>query len=296
MSLLGRCLTATLAALLSCTAFATPARAAGRLDDGAVVVWVQGAHGPGVGSGTIVSVTGTRIRVITARHVATYGTLSIHFDDQGLAPVPARILSLIPGHDLAVIEADVAPALAATLRPATIGRPRTAEAVHVWGSGFGGPALESGAVASMPDELPDGPANGRYGLSCDTCHQGDSGGGVFDAQGELIGVYVGFWSLDSGKLGVVEPPGEAAKIALETPVANAVALAGDTNEEPPAYVPTSKIARSNTATTPAASSASTDVRSMTAVRTTASPSASSASASGSDRSSATVPDADSRAR
>jgi len=210
------------------TLWATPAGAAvaaDRRSEGAVVVWVNGAHGLGVGSGTIVAISGSRLRIITARHVATVGILSIHFDDQGRAPVPARIVSLIPGHDLAVIEADVDPAFAATLHAATIGQPHRDEPVHVWGSGFGGPALETGDVATMASELPDGPANGRYGVTCSTCHEGDSGGGVFDEAGNLVGVYVGYWTLDSGKLGVVEPPSGAAKVAVETPVNQSVAYA-----------------------------------------------------------------------
>jgi len=214
----------------------TPTRASDRASEGAVVVFAHGAGNDiGVGAGTIVAISGSRIRVITAQHVAVYGPLSLQFDGEATT-VPAHILSVIPGHDLAVIEADVDPSFAATLHAATIGRPHRDQPVHIWGSGYGGPALEAGAVAAMGPDLPDGPARGRFGVACNTCHEGDSGGGIFDASGNLVGVYVGYWTLDSGKLGVAEPPTDATRVALETPytttVAEAAPAAGNANTAP----------------------------------------------------------------
>jgi S1-C subfamily serine protease len=178
-----------------------------------VIVLAKTATENGFGAGTIVAKDGDLVRVLTANHVATHGALSVEFD--GGAVYPARIVSAFPSHDLAVIEADVDPVLAATLHPAAVAQPRSHEPVHIWGSGVNGPALETASIEAVGAELPDGPANGRYALGCKACHEGDSGGGVFDAQGELVGIYVGFFVMDAGpNVSVAELPSpDALRIA-----------------------------------------------------------------------------------
>ena len=56
----------------------------------------------------------------------------------------------------------------------------------------------------LGNDLPDGPANHRYALECESCHRGDSGAGIFDADGALVGVYVGYFEWDSARLSVAE--------------------------------------------------------------------------------------------
>jgi hypothetical protein len=212
---LGRTLCGTL--LAAAVTLGTPLavlaeRPIDRTNDGAVVVL---GHPPGqiaTGAGTIIAQSGTTIRVVTANHVAVFGNLTIRFEDG--TEVPATTLVAFPSRDLAVIEASVDPARAETLHAAAVGTPRSNEPVHIWGSGNVGPALESGAIATVGDDLPDGPANGRYALNCDTCHRGDSGGGIFDASGALVGVYVGYFETDTARLSVAEElPSAALKIA-----------------------------------------------------------------------------------
>ena len=219
MKHLGRAISGSiLAAVVAASAPAT-AKASdlptNRLNEGAVVVL---GHVPGIkasGAGTVIAENGTTIRVITANHVATFGNLTINFED-GTA-VPAHVLVAYPQNDLAIIEATVDATHAAAIRPAVVGVPRSNEPVHIWGSGNAGPALESGAIAHVGDALPDGPANGRYPLNCDTCHRGDSGGGIFDAQGDLVGVYVGYFETDASRLSVAELlPARALSIARST--------------------------------------------------------------------------------
>jgi len=223
------------------------ALASDRSGDGAVVVLAHVPGTNGIGAGTIVALNGTTVRVLTANHVAAFGTLQVRFEDG--TTVPARILSQFPTRDLAIIEAEVDPSLAATLHAAPVAAPRSHEAVHIWGSGFNGPAYETGAVSALGTPMPDGPANGRFALGCEACHQGDSGGGVFDAQGELVGVFVGYFVFDSGpKLSVAE-----------LPLAEAM-----------------NIARSNTASTPATIVGSTGMPATVAARNSPSNSASSA--------------------
>jgi len=209
---------AALAALM------TPAAsAADRLADGAITIRASGATADGIGAGTIVARNGTTIRVLTAKHVATFGALSIRFEDG--TRVPAHVLDAMPGRDLAIVEADVPAALAPSLHAATIASPRPQDPVHVWGSGLNGPALEPGAVGSVGADLPDGAARGRYALACGLCHEGDSGGGVFDGQGRLVGVYIGYFGANAERVSVAESPLEAARVARAIPFPMTVARA-----------------------------------------------------------------------
>ncbi len=269
---------------LAAFAVATPAVNAAvipaRASYGSVVIVADSGHDLGMGSGTIVSRFGNEIRILTARHVAVYGTLTLRLGVGGQA-VPAHIVSLDSAHDLAVIDAHVDSETAANLRVAPIAPARSNESVHVWGSGVGGPAFEAASVSTVGGALPDGPARGRIGIDCSSCHQGDSGGGVFDDAGNLIGVYVGFFTLDSGRVSVVEIPDEAARVSLMTP---------------PNPSTVANIDRTNTSLAPATSVASGASRSRTSIRNTESTSATSAVASGSTPRIDTDPDSDSRSK
>lgn len=199
----------------------SPVNAADRATDGAVTIRASGANADGIGSGTIVAQSGTTIRIITAKHVATFGALTIRFDDG--TRLAAHLLSAMPDRDLAIIEAEVPIAMLASIHPATIAEPRAQDAIHVWGSGYNGPAFESGAVGRPGADLPDGAARGRYALACELCHEGDSGGGVFDTRGRLVGVYIGYFSSATERISVAESPFEAARIAQALPFPTALA-------------------------------------------------------------------------
>jgi S1-C subfamily serine protease len=170
----------------------------------------------GTGAGTIVTIAGPEIRIVTAKHVAVFGKLSVQFACG--SPVRATILSLVPGHDVAVLEAFVPLDVAGQLRAAALGIARPNEKVHVQGSGFDAQAFETASVTELGGELPDGPANGRYELACTLCHPGDSGAGVLDESGALVGVYVGYFTYDTGaRVGVAEIPKEAVRVAVTVP-------------------------------------------------------------------------------
>ena len=208
---------ATAAGALLAMLLPLAAVAADRGAEGSVVVLATQGPVHGIGVATIVAKSGTRVRLLTAAHVASHGTLQLRLADG--SDVPARLIATVPGQDLAVIEADVTEASAAVLRPASIARPQTAEPVHVWGSGNDGPAYETATVSNVGSDLPDGAPHGRYALGCALCHQGDSGAGIFNARGELVGVYIGFFEVKSGRVSVAElPTGEvvtAAQSALD---------------------------------------------------------------------------------
>ena len=131
----------------------------------------------GIGAGTVVEKSGNRVQVLTAAHVATFGTLQLRLADGSVAP--ARVVAVVGGRDLAVIEADLAPPEAAALNVAPVAAPR-----------------------------------GRFSLQCTLCHKGDSGAGVFNNQGELVGVYVGYFEVGTGRISVAEAPAGAAMATL----------------------------------------------------------------------------------
>lgn len=252
-----------LAALLALQLPAAAAETPSRSHDGAVVVVAHGALDDGIGAGSVVAVSGGHVRVITAKHVATFGPLTVRFD--GGVAAQAKIVKLVAGQDLALVDATVDPVFASTLRVAPVGRPRADEPVHVWGSGVDGPAFEPGAVEARASELPDGPARSRFAIACELCHEGDSGGGVFTSDGTLVGVFIGYFSLYDGRMSIAELPLDEATIAS----------AGSSETASSAL----NIARSNTSTTPAMAEASSFSPSTKALRTVPSSKTSSAPAS-----------------
>ena len=209
----------TAAMLAAAYALGTPTAtaAADRGFEGGVVILATSATERGIGAGTVLENDGTHVRIVTAKHVATFGALAVELEDG--TRVPARIERLVASRDLAIVDADVDPSEARTLRAAPVAAPLAHAPVHVWGSGNAGPALETGVVADVAGDMPDGSeANGRYTLDCKTCHRGDSGAGIFDGRGELVGVYIGYFNVDDGSVvHVAETPAIAEQIVRTGP-------------------------------------------------------------------------------
>ncbi len=247
------------------------AGAAERAASGAVVILADNGAVHGIGAGTIVGIDGSQLRILTAKHVATFGTLRVRLDDG--TQLPAHVLTLSAERDLAVVETD-AGAASERLHAAPVADPRSNEPIYVWGSGNDGPAYEPGAVQRVGASLPDGAPQGRYALACGLCHQGDSGAGIFNERGALVGVYIGYFEQSGGRLSVAERPLDPLALAM---LGNAA-----------------KIARSNMSVTPAIVASSGAVPLTTAPRTVASTSVSSAVASPSGSANTAVP-ADARA-
>jgi S1-C subfamily serine protease len=214
-----RTVLATTAGSLLAVLLPLAAVAADRGAEGSVVVLATQGPVHGIGVGTIVAKSGTHVRLLTAAHVATHGTLQLRLADG--SEVSAHLIATVPGQDLALIEADVTEASAAVLRPAPIARPQSAEPVHVWGSGNDGPAYETATVSNVGSDLPDGAPHGRYALGCALCHQGDSGAGIFNARGELVGVYIGYFDVKSGRVSVAELPSDDVAVAARRPLGGA---------------------------------------------------------------------------
>ena len=204
------CLAASFAAPLASIA------AGERAAQGSVIVLATQGTVHGIGVGTVIAKAGTRVRVLTAAHVATHGTLQLRLADG--SEDPARLVETVPGRDLALIEADLAEADAAILQAASVAQPQATEAVHVWGSGNDGPAYETATVKNVGRDLPDGAPHGRYALGCALCHEGDSGAGIYNERGKLVGVYIGYFEVGSGRVSVAESPTADVVLAAQRPL------------------------------------------------------------------------------
>lgn len=159
-------------------------------------------HGYG-GSGTIIGVEGNEALVITARHVAEHqGAVTI--THRGTV-YPAKLLALARTGDLAAITFANPPDEVKGLRVAD--KPGRESVMFGYGPGdpgqlhvHGGRFLGRNVNVQQYNEqgLPDD----RYAMNCE---DGDSGGGVFDEQGDLSGViYAGgngeSWVVSTAKL------------------------------------------------------------------------------------------------
>lgn len=165
----------------------------------AVVVIATAGDKEAVGSGVVVDATPQRIRVLTARHVALFGELFVKIRGSSR---PAHVVRTWSDHDLALVEADVDPMHFGSIQPAHVAAPSPPGAsIYILGSGdtFDA-ALLPGSIDELNPALPDGPANGRFTIVCAKCAHGDSGSGIFDENGMLIGILSSAWVTPSGQV------------------------------------------------------------------------------------------------
>jgi hypothetical protein len=203
------------------------------------VASIVGTH-RGNGAGVVLSVSGTTVRILTAKHVATFGT-TITAAIDGAEPAPATLVYADPSRDLALIDAHVSADVAAAARPARVGAVGALhENLHLWGESHGILAVEHGDLALTGSTLPDGPAQGRFAFACSVCHQGDSGAGVFDADGTLVGIYLGFYREDDGSQGlsVAMAPTPVLPLAMLPQAGRKLAFAAN---PPPSLAATSAV-------------------------------------------------------
>jgi Trypsin-like peptidase domain len=155
-----------------------------------------------VGAGVILAVS-PNVIVLTAGHLAARKNLAV----RTFAGEQLRIIAeyQIADRDLALIVAsgackgcEAAEAADAILAGAP---------VHVWGNPLGRRYVEtSGTIADLHPAIPGFRTNGRFALACDECAVGDSGGGVFDERGRLLGIVTEGWEGGKGPKRVIAEP------------------------------------------------------------------------------------------
>lgn len=162
----------------------------------------------------------TFLFVLTAAHVAQNQDLKIL--TSGGEQLRVQSVQLFPGHDLALLQTTTASQQYPTpvLAPVT----PSADELYLWG--FPESTSPARAVASISDlspVLPDGDANGRFTIVCESCDHGDSGSGIFTREGRLIGILTAAWKNRRGVVRmIVAEPALPALSALATSAATAL--------------------------------------------------------------------------
>lgn len=194
------------AALAAIVILAFPARTV-RADDGAlaqsrqqtflVQVCANERQAIAIGAGVVVARDGTTLTLATAAHiVAQRGELRI-LDIGRHAFYDVLGVHVIGDYDLALIRVRANPEF--SISAATIAPPVTGERVFVWGhTGEGFWQLATGSVQQTNAQIPGVLGTPRITISCANCSHGDSGSGVFDEQGRLIGILTRAWSKKGG--------------------------------------------------------------------------------------------------
>ena len=207
---------AILIAAATNTAFASTPSLASPIDttnaDETVIVYAAKGAMTNIGAGVIVGQQGGALVIATAAHVVANAVPRVQLDSDVVLSVVE--VDRIDGFDLALLWTsayDGRPSLA------EFGQPSAGEDVHVWGHRLAQRYVESQAsVIDLDPALPEGPADGRFGIDCESCDHGDSGAGVFDARGRLLGILEGARRDQFGDIVFVEcEPIAPIEIALE---------------------------------------------------------------------------------
>ncbi len=180
-----------LCALVACSVLAEPraafADSTPTTRSSAVIVSSHIAnHRDAIGAGVIVAVRPYGVRIVTAKHVADAGAVTVWIDH---TPYPAEIVRTFPRRDLAVVDALVPRRKSMSFRPASVGSVLgPGEAIDIWGENDAGPRLERGTLVTARAPGSDDEGADLLGFECTGCRPGDSGAGVFDSGGRLLGV------------------------------------------------------------------------------------------------------------
>lgn len=190
-----RMLSWALAALIALTAATPPDQ--NRQQTFVVQVSDRPGHASAIGAGVVVAKDATTLTLATAAHiVAQKGELRI-LDESRTAYYDVLAIQVLPDYDLALVR--VRAHAEFTVAPATPAMPVAGEPVYVWGHGdssFWSEAI--GTVRDVSAQIPGTSGGTRITIDCAACAHGDSGSGVFDAHGNLLGILTRAWHKKDG--------------------------------------------------------------------------------------------------
>ena len=198
---------------------ASPALARERVAEAgppASLVLVSGEIGASAayGCGVIVREDRSSITVLTAAHNLQMRRLAVTTAADERVHVTAS--EALPGHDLALITADRPWRRYAVAHP--VGDAPLGARVSLWGPIASEPFTPHAAVIRALDaRAADVPA-GAFALDCAACGHGDSGTGVFNERGALLGIVVASYAADQTRVFVLaERYGPDATVAVSPP-------------------------------------------------------------------------------
>jgi len=155
-----------------------------------------GEHEDAIGAGVIVSLRPHGLRVITARHVADRGAVTVWI---GRRPYPAEIVRTFADRDVAVVDAIVPDEVCRHATAATAGSAAgPGDAILVWGENAGSADIKAGSIVTAGWVPPGAVTAPLLRIECATCRRGDSGGGIFDREGRLLGILVARYARPDG--------------------------------------------------------------------------------------------------
>ncbi len=170
----------------------------------------------GVGSGVLISADG---KVMTAAHVVQLADkITVEFLNG--ERVGARVVASEPDADVALIQLDTVPAGAVQARLGDSNRARVGDQVIIIGAPYGiGHSLSVGYVSGrhQPNTVYSALALAEFLQTDAAINQGNSGGPMFNMQGEVIGVVSHIISKSGGfeGLGFVVTSNMARRLLLE---------------------------------------------------------------------------------
>lgn len=156
-----------------------------------------------IGAGVLIARDRESLTLVTAAHgITNAGSLRI-LDTTRSAYYDVLDLRTLPDYDLAIIRVRAQAGFTADAPRSA--EPTIGEAVYLWGhpdDGFW--RVASGSVLDTSAQLRGEIGSPRITIACADCAHGDSGSGVFDAQGRLLGVLTKGWIAADGTVAYLE--------------------------------------------------------------------------------------------
>jgi S1-C subfamily serine protease len=218
MPVRGTCIVVVIAAVVLTNAPA-PLRAVQISDLSIVQIRGLSTQGPALGAGVIVKRRGSRYEILTSKHLTAMRDISVTFGDRFTTSLVTTVATA--ARDLAVLNVSVGDAdptfSGGFYPPVKLAEtsPRAGEPLTVIGHPHG--RLYARSAATMYVEIGE-----SFTLLCDACDLGDSGGGVFNSDGELVGILSAV-----GHVATYEEDhivGLPARVAFEEPIEQIGAL------------------------------------------------------------------------
>lgn len=175
----------------------------GARDQTFVVQSMLGGGRANIASGVVVGRLGDVLTIATAAHAVDLAHPLRILDTSRHQYYQVIDVRDVPGYDLALIR--VRAQAAFPVQPPEFGSASPGEPIWVWGNpGQSFWELSRGVVTDPNTQIPGPPKPARIAIDCASCSFGDSGSGVFAADGKLLGILSSGWRDRNGRTLFIE--------------------------------------------------------------------------------------------